>query len=120
MKILFITITLLISSSALADKVNLTIKKDDGAIYWKEQFNDQLSADKWIAQEKKRPYWNGAYVVETVSVVEPSVPVADQSKITAREQAKVAIKSFDKTKVKDLGEALDVIEKLIKAQGLNE
>lgn len=37
--------------------VYLTILKPDGSVYWKETFRTRSEADKWVDNEKKKPYW---------------------------------------------------------------
>ncbi len=36
----------------------LEILKSDGSFYWKEHFEKQEEATKWISEEQTRPYWD--------------------------------------------------------------
>lgn len=42
----------------------LVIKRANGTVYWAEQFNSQAELNKWLAEEKTRPYWDAAWSVE--------------------------------------------------------
>ena len=44
----------------------------------------------------------------------------DSARKTSKDAARATLKGFDKTKVKDLSDALDIIEKLVKAEGLDQ
>lgn len=39
----------------------LTIKKANGDVYWVEVFNDLNKANRWLATEQTRPYWDNSY-----------------------------------------------------------
>lgn len=49
----------------------LEIKKADGSSYWTEHFNDKESLDKWLAEEKTRPYWDKTFA-ETIIDMSPT------------------------------------------------
>lgn len=38
--------------------VTLTIKYSDGSMYWQMFFNTMNECNKWLNEEKTRPYWN--------------------------------------------------------------
>lgn len=48
--------------------VKLEINKPDGSIYWTEHFEKQEEANKWIAAEQTRTYWNPSYTFSIVRV----------------------------------------------------
>lgn len=45
--------------------IKLTIKKEDGSIYWIENFKDHQACNIWLTEEQTRPYWNDNYTTET-------------------------------------------------------
>lgn len=53
--------------------VTLVIKREDNSIYWTEHFNDQVTADKWLADEMTRPYWDKTWTA-TKTVEEIPMP----------------------------------------------
>jgi len=46
----------------------LNIYNEDGSLYWKEHFNKQEDLDKWLDEEKTRPYWNANFATEIIDV----------------------------------------------------
>ncbi len=80
----------------------LDITNPDGTHYWTEFFNDKESADKWLEEEKTRPYWN---VGNTYEILEEAKHVATQEEIQAEDDSKVKIK-----KIKDAKDALKNID----------
>jgi hypothetical protein len=42
----------------------LHIYNEDGSLYWKEHFNNQEDLQKWLEEEKTRPYWNKNFKTE--------------------------------------------------------
>ncbi len=53
--------------------IKLEIKKKDNSPYWLEHFNDLESANKWIEEEKTRPYWDSEYTYEIIEIPENTV-----------------------------------------------
>lgn len=49
----------------------LTILKADGSTYWVEHFNTMADANRWIAEEQTRPYWDATW---TYTIVDNTVP----------------------------------------------
>ncbi len=57
--------------------VTLTIKKSDGSVYWIDQFQDQASCDKWIANEQTQFYWDRTYTFSSIDTTpDPSIAAA--------------------------------------------
>lgn len=67
--------------------ITLTIFKKDGSVYWVEHFNSKAEADKWIAEEKTRPYYGKDWTVE---IVEPAPASEVKPDFAAMRQAKKA------------------------------
>ena len=44
----------------------LEILKSDGSLYWKEHFNKQSEAEKWIAEEQTRKYYDKSFTYTIV------------------------------------------------------
>jgi hypothetical protein len=51
----------------------LNIYNEDGSLYWKEHFNRQEDLDKWLEEEKTRPYWNKNFVTEIEDIPQPDL-----------------------------------------------
>ena len=85
----------------------LKIFNADGSIYWTEHFNDQDSLDKWLEEEKTRPYWKEEYVCEVETVHQS---VVDMTEVMAEIEAK---RASAKEKLKALGLTDDEISVLI-------
>lgn len=73
--------------------IKLEIKYADGSLYWKEHFNSQADCDKWLAEEKTRPYWKPEFTSSSVDL-NPQDPVADADR--AAKQALKAQKYTDR------------------------
>lgn len=70
--------------------IKLTILNPDNTIYWTESFNDKESQEKWLLEEKTRPYWNKDFVCDIEEIL-PQVEVIDeQSKINQESLAYLA------------------------------
>lgn len=52
-------------------KVKLIIKRADNSVYWTEHFNSQAECDKWLLEEKTRPYWDNSFIEEIVVISDP-------------------------------------------------
>lgn len=52
----------------------LTIKKPDGSHYWTEHFNEMVDLDRWLTEEKTRPYWDKGFIYEVVAPARGIVP----------------------------------------------
>ena len=63
----------------------LTIKKENGDTYWVERFNTLAAAQKWIAIEQTRSYWDPAYTYE---IVDKTPPPPTQDELDAIDQRK--------------------------------
>lgn len=42
----------------------LNIYNEDGSLYWKEHFNNEKDLEKWLEEEKTRPYWNQKFKID--------------------------------------------------------
>lgn len=93
--------------------ISLTLKRKDGSTYWQMHFNSQDECDKWLNEEKTRPYWDNEFVSEIVQspvleTPDPSIEAAKKLKLTAAADALKPI-SKDKLKDHDLGEVIENI-----------
>jgi hypothetical protein len=73
----------------------LTIFKQDGGIYWVEHFNLIEDLNKWLSEEKTRPYWDDSYYYETESLVDQNTQdlgQQDSDLISKRNSAKQKLK----------------------------
>lgn len=52
------------------ESLQLKIYKPDGSIYWIEHFNSTTELQRWLDEEKTRPYWNPEYTHEIVNLLE--------------------------------------------------
>lgn len=69
--------------------IKLTIKKEDGSVYWVEHFNSLDACNEWLEVEQTRPYWNSQYTTETLEI--PSTPSEpDYKELRAREYPPMA------------------------------
>lgn len=53
--------------------ITLTILRSDGSTYWTEYFNDMPAADRWIADEQTRSYWDESWTYNIVDNTPPAV-----------------------------------------------
>ena len=102
--------------------IKLTIKKADGSSYWDEYFNDVAAAEKWLAVEKTRKYWNESYL-HTLIDLDPFDPVEEQKKQDAiakkqqREQKRLdritALKNLDWSSAKTIADLKPILKVLV-------
>jgi len=73
----------------------IEILKSDGSLYWKEQFNKQSEAEKWIAEEQTRPYYNQSftYSITRVGKTDEQLAQAAASEETKKNKRNQYIKS---------------------------
>jgi len=99
----------------------LEIKEKDGSIYWTEHFHSQEAAEKWINEEKTRPYAKEDWSFDLIDISPPPKP---QSEIDAENAALAErlalVQSIKAIKKKDLitidacADAIDKIAKMFK------
>jgi hypothetical protein len=77
--------------------ITLTILNGDGSVYWVEHFSDSASANRWLSEERTRPYWKSEFTWRLDSVV-PSA--SDVAAFTAKAVARQA--RLDRLKAADL------------------
>ncbi len=70
--------------------ISLTIRKQDNSIYWVERFNTIIDAEKWIAEEKTRPYWQNHNKERWTVTIEDKTHVPTPVEIAAAEALKTA------------------------------
>lgn len=46
----------------------LVIKRQDGSTYWVEHFVALEELERWLAEERTRPYWDESYVPHRLSL----------------------------------------------------
>ena len=78
--------------------ITLNIKYEDGSHYWTEYFNEMDRCEKWLAEEKTRPYWNEKFTVEIIE----EKPKEKSEKEKAEEAAKIEAKKSRKAALKKL------------------
>lgn len=59
--------------------ITLTIKRKDGSTYWTEYFNEQAACDKWIANERTKPYWEKSFSYASVDDSDPAKVAAQKA-----------------------------------------
>lgn len=59
----------------------LIIKKQDDSIYWQEHFLSQELLQKWLDEEKTRPYWDNTYSEEIIDLRPESQPDYEQKQL---------------------------------------
>lgn len=69
----------------------LNIYNEDGSLYWKEHFNKQEDLNKWLDEEKTRPYWNKNFTTEIIDIPEPDFS-AHEEEIKKIEEKKASAK----------------------------
>ena len=99
--------------------IKLEIKKEDGSLYWKEHFNNQSDCDKWLDEEKTRPYWDSGFTYTSKEIDKPD-PVKEQenqAKQDLKEQKRQSIitelKSLDWSSVKTIADLKSVFRLLV-------
>lgn len=98
--------------------ITLTIKKQDGSVYWKEHFNKLDDCDKWLAEEKTRPYWDETYTHEILDKTPPPPTAEELAAIAAEEnahkEAKQFLKGLKKSDLVDLDKCSTAIMRIVK------
>lgn len=87
----------------------LTIKKDKDTTYWVERFKDQNSADKWLAEEMTKPYWDKLY---TYSFEDDSPTPREIADFEAAKADRSSKRTSGIAKLKDLGLSDDELNAL--------
>lgn len=59
----------------------LIIKRADDSVYWKEVFQSQQEADKWLAEEQTRKYWDDTYTYEFIDNTADEIAKIEAAKI---------------------------------------
>lgn len=96
----------------------VTIKNTDQSLYWKEEFYDKATGDKWLNEEKSRPYWIKDFIVEILDDSQKEVDrinaenaalAANESARRARIQQIKSLKEKPSKNQKDLEEILGLL-----------
>lgn len=96
----------------------LIIKRADGSVYWRDGFNSREEAERWLASEQTRPYWDPLFTVEHVdrSKEYADKKVADEAERLTRQTARLqkkaqakAIKDKSNKNQKDLEDLLELL-----------
>lgn len=80
----------------------ITIRRADGSLYWADGFNSKAEAEKWLAVERTRPYWDESFTVEHIDRAQEYADqaAANEAARIAREQARLQKKAQAKA-IKD-------------------
>lgn len=82
----------------------LTIFNPDKSIYWVEHFNDMDFCNKWLEEEKTRPYWNAEFTYSIEDKRPTPEQIAQQeAQVLAEQNAQKQLKDSAKAKLKALG-----------------
>ena len=92
--ILILTLTLCLPIFASSTFI-LDIKNADGSLYWSESFNNRASLNKWLDEEKTRPYWKSGFT-EKITRIIPKARVESQ-RGTTKKSLRLKQKSTDLT-----------------------
>lgn len=99
--------------------VTVTIKRADGSEYFKSYFNSLADAEKWIAEEKTRPYYQKEFTVEVddKTAEAQAVDQAISDQVKAAEDRKKAIRQrlrdFDLSRINTLAELKLVLKEIL-------
>lgn len=77
----------------------LTILRADGSIYWTERFNDQSSAQAWLAEEQTRSYWDPTFTHSIVDLT--PAPVTPDPVAALRVKRNMLLEACDWTALTD-------------------
>jgi hypothetical protein len=77
--------------------IKLVIKQADGSVYWTEHFNLLSDLNKWLNEERNRPYWKQDFTTEMTDLTPPPPTQAELDAIAALASQKQALKSRIKT-----------------------
>jgi hypothetical protein len=94
---------------------NLIVKKSDNSIYLDLQFNDRDSANKWIAEEQTRKYWDSSLTFEIIDKSPTKEQIDEKNRILTERLNLIATVKDRSNKVTTLPEIRLLIEDLIKA-----
>lgn len=97
--------------------IQLKILNPDGSLYWREHFNDEESALKWLEEEKTRKYWNEKFTHSLV-FLGPTPEEIEQRKqsISAAKEARNLIRRTikdGKGKAKTVAQAAALLDLII-------
>ena len=96
----------------------LEIKNADLSHYWTAYFNSQEECDKWLEEEKSRPYWKEDFIVEVIDTTPPPPSQAILDAIAAdkaaHDQVRTFLKGLKKTDLIDVASCANAIMKIVK------
>jgi len=92
--------------------IKLTIKKSEESLYWTECFNDRESAERWLREERSRPYWQDTYTWKLDDIVDPPVLV-DPAKERRREDRRTRLQNMNFPAVNTIAEIKTIVKDLI-------
>jgi len=75
--------------------ITLAILKKDGSNYWTERFNDLPAAQKWLAEEQTRPYWDKSYSASFVDDTPAPPSAAEVAAAKAKADAQQLLAASD-------------------------
>jgi hypothetical protein len=60
--------------------IEIKILKPDGSVYWQMLVDSVSESERWVAEEKTRPYWKAGF---TVVLTDKSPPPPTQAEVDA-------------------------------------
>lgn len=73
--------------------VSMVILRKDATTYWEDSFQDIATANKWVAEEQTRPYWDKSYTVTlTDHALEEAAAAAANARALAAANAALDLK----------------------------
>jgi hypothetical protein len=98
--------------------VRLEIKRQDGTTYWVETFRTRPDGDRWLAEERTRPYWNNAFIATFIDEPEPTPIARDVIRETAIRNAITRLAAADTTNLATVAQVRAIIVDLLIALGI--
>lgn len=86
----------------------LEIFNPDGSLYWTMEFNSLDELDKWLGEEKTRPYWKADFTYKKTPVEKLAQPV-DGSVVQKSKEARLQLSALKPGDIKDLNDVEQVL-----------
>lgn len=100
----------------------LTIKHEDGSVYWTEHFSSMDDLNKWLDEEKTRHYWDKDFTTQVEDLTQPPLSSEQLAEIQSKKEeivlARDNVKDIDLTKINSIDDIKSLLLDIIKALGL--